>query len=83
MRFMMLVIPKDYETAAPDAMPDAKAVERMMKYNEDLAKAGVLLSLDGLQPPSAGVARDASPAASPRSPTAPSPRRRSASAATG
>lgn len=55
MRFMMLVIPKDYETAAPDAMPDAKAVERMMKYNEDLAKAGVLLSLDGLQPPSAGV----------------------------
>ncbi len=55
MRFMMLVIPKNYETAAPDAMPDAKAVERMMKYNEDLAKAGVLLSLDGLQPPSAGV----------------------------
>ena len=55
MRFMMLVIPKDYETAAPDAAPDAKAVERMMKYNEDLAKAGVLLSLDGLQPPSAGV----------------------------
>ena len=55
MRFMMLVIPTGYETAAPDAMPDAKAVERMMKYNEDLAKAGVLLSLDGLQPPSAGV----------------------------
>jgi hypothetical protein len=55
MRFMMLVIPKNYETAPPDAMPDAKAVERMMKYNEDLAKAGVLLSLDGLTPPSAGV----------------------------
>src|SRR5215207_8229753 len=55
MRFMMLVIPKNYETAPPDAMPDAKSVERMMKYNEDLAKAGVLLSLDGLQPPSAGV----------------------------
>ena len=55
MRFMMLVIPKDYETAAPDAVPDAKVVERMMKYNEELAKAGVLLSLDGLKPPSAGV----------------------------
>ena len=55
MRFMMLVIPKGYETAAPDAVPDAKAVERMMKYNEDLAKAGVLLSLDGLHPPSSGV----------------------------
>ena len=55
MRFMMLVIPKDYEKAAPDAAPDAKDVERMMKYNEELAKAGVLLSLDGLKPPSAGV----------------------------
>jgi hypothetical protein len=55
MRFMMLVIPKNYETAAPDTVPDAKAVERMMKYNEELAKAGVLLSLDGLTPPSAGV----------------------------
>jgi hypothetical protein len=55
MRFMMLVIPKGYESAAPDAVPDAKAVERMMKYNEDLAKAGVLLSLDGLHPPSSGV----------------------------
>ena len=55
MRFMMLVIPRDYETAPPDAVPDVQAVERMMKYNEDLAKAGVLLSLDGLTPPSAGV----------------------------
>jgi hypothetical protein len=55
MRFMMLVIPKDYETAPPDAAPEAKAVERKMKYNEELAKAGVLLSLDGLKPPSASV----------------------------
>src|SRR5688572_24222178 len=55
MRFMMLVIPKDYQTAAPDAAPDAKVVERMTRYNEELAKAGVLLSLDGLHPPSAGV----------------------------
>jgi hypothetical protein len=55
MRFMMLVIPKDYQKAAPDAAPDAQDVARMMKYNEDLAKAGVLLSLDGLKPPSAGV----------------------------
>jgi hypothetical protein len=55
MRFMMLVIPKGYETAQPDAMPSADAVAKMMKYNEDLANAGVLLSLDGLHPPSAGV----------------------------
>jgi hypothetical protein len=55
MRFMMLVIPKGYEKAEPDAMPAADAVAAMMKYNESLAKAGVLLSLDGLFPPSAGV----------------------------
>jgi hypothetical protein len=55
MRFMMLVIPKGYESARPDMAPDAAAVARMMKYNEDLAKAGVLLSLDGLKPPSAGA----------------------------
>ena len=55
MRFMMLVIPKGYETAAPDRMPDARHVEEMMKYNESLEKAGVLLGLDGLHPPSAGA----------------------------
>src|SRR5690348_13014205 len=55
MRFMMLVIPKGYEKAAPGTMPDAKAVEAMMKYNEELQKAGVLLALDGLHPPSMGA----------------------------
>jgi hypothetical protein len=55
MRFMMLVIPKGYENAAPDAMPSADAVAEMMKYNEALSKAGVLLSLDGLHPPAAGT----------------------------
>jgi hypothetical protein len=55
MRFMMLMIPKGYEKAAPGTMPDAKAVEVMMKYNAELQKAGVLLTLDGLHPPSAGA----------------------------
>jgi len=55
MRFMMLMIPKGYEKAAPGAMPDAKAVAAMMKYNEALKKAGVLLALDGLHPPSMGA----------------------------
>ena len=55
MRFMMLMIPKGYEQAAPDTTPDAKAVAAMMKYNEELTKAGVLLALDGLHPPSSGV----------------------------
>jgi hypothetical protein len=55
MRFMMLMIPKGYEKAAPGAMPDAKAVAAMMKYNEALLKGGVLVSLEGLHPPSMGA----------------------------
>ena len=55
MRFMMLVIPKGYEKAAPGTVPDAKVVERMTKYNQELSKAGVLLALDGLHPPSMGA----------------------------
>jgi len=55
MRFMMMVIPKSYESAAPDAVPSAEAVAKMMKYNKALQKAGVLLALDGLFPPSAGA----------------------------
>jgi hypothetical protein len=55
MRFMMLMIPAGYASAAPDAMPSAEAVKAMMKYNEDLKKAGVLLSLEGLHPPASGA----------------------------
>ena len=55
MRFMMLMIPKGYESAAPDAMPEADAVAAMMKYNEALTRAGVLITLDGLHPPSTGA----------------------------
>jgi hypothetical protein len=52
---MMLMIPKGYESAKAGAMPDAKAVSAMMKYNESLQKAGVLLALDGLHPPAMGA----------------------------
>jgi hypothetical protein len=55
MRFMMIMIPKGYEKATPGTMPDAKAVEAMMKYNEALQKAGILLDLNGLHPPSVGA----------------------------
>ncbi len=51
MRFMMLVIPKAYETATADFVPPADLVARMTKYNDSLSKAGVLLGLDGLTPP--------------------------------
>jgi hypothetical protein len=55
MRFMMLMIPKGYEAAAPGTVPDVKAVEAMARYNQSLQEAGVLLALDGLHPPSEGV----------------------------
>ena len=55
MRFMMLMIPKGYEHAKPGEMPPADAVAAMMKYNQDLQAAGVLLALDGLHPPSMGA----------------------------
>ncbi|MGH8443667.1 MAG: YciI family protein [Solimonas sp.] len=55
MRFMMLMIPKGYESAAPDVRPSAEAILAMRKYNEELEKAGVLLALDGLHPPAAGA----------------------------
>lgn len=55
MRFMLLMIPKGYKNVLPGAMPDAKAVERMMKYNKSLEEAGILLGLEGLHPPSMGV----------------------------
>jgi hypothetical protein len=55
MRFMMLMIPDGYASAAPDALPSLEAIEAMMKYNEELKKAGVLLALDGLHPPASGA----------------------------
>ena len=54
-RFMMLVIPKVYENASADFMPPAELVAKMTQYNESLTKAGVLLGLDGLQPPPNGA----------------------------
>lgn len=57
MRFMMLMIPRVYQPETPASekagegfTPPADAVEKMMKYNEELAKAGALIALDGLHP---------------------------------
>ncbi len=53
MRFMMIMVPNipDEENWSPD--PDAAA--NMGRFNEELVKAGVLLSLDGLHPPVKGA----------------------------
>jgi len=62
MRFMMLMIPRVYQPDAPAGekagegfAPDAEIVAQMTKYNEELAKAGALIALDGLQPSSKGA----------------------------
>jgi hypothetical protein len=56
MRFMILMIPKGYENAQPkDLKPDPRSVTAMLEYSEALKKAGVLLSSDGLYPPSMGA----------------------------
>ena len=52
MRFMMFMIPNIKEE---NWMPSAEAVAAMSKYNEALTTAGMLLSLDGLQPPAKGA----------------------------
>jgi hypothetical protein len=55
MRFMMLMIPLGYETAPPDVKLDPERMSAMMRYNEALKDAGVLITLDGLHPPSMGA----------------------------
>ena len=53
MRFMVLVkASKDSEAGVP---PDARILEEMGKFNEEMVKAGVLLAADGLQPSSKGA----------------------------
>ncbi|GEM_PF-1976719 len=55
MRFMILVkADKNTEAGMP---PSEQLIAEMGKYNEELAKAGVLLAAEGLQPSSKG-ARD-------------------------
>lgn len=62
MRFMMIMIPSVYQPDAPPGQraeegfaPSAETVGRMMKFNEELAKAGALIALDGLHPSSKGA----------------------------
>jgi hypothetical protein len=55
MRFMVLMIPAARARMESGEIPDAKLIEPMMKYNTELAKAGVLLALDGLHSSSKGA----------------------------
>jgi hypothetical protein len=53
MRFMVIV--KATKTSESGALPDEKMLAAMGKFNEELAKAGVLLDLSGLKPSSKGA----------------------------
>ncbi len=60
MRFMNLVIPKVYQgkngrSVGADFAPSAEDIAKMTKYNEELARAGVLIGLDGLHPAAMGA----------------------------
>ena len=52
MRFMMFMYPGITEA---EWNPTAEAVAAMSRYNDELRKAGMLLALDGLQPPAEGA----------------------------
>jgi hypothetical protein len=53
MRFMMLMYPG--KGAEAGQMPSQELMGAMMKYNEELTKAGILLALDGLHPSAKGA----------------------------
>jgi hypothetical protein len=53
MRFMVIV--KADKSSEAGVLPDEKLLAEMTKYNEDLARAGVLLAGEGLQPSSKGA----------------------------
>ena len=55
MKFLLLVIPKNFPSAPADFRPDPARVEAMGKFNAELEKAGVLLDLNGLHPPASAV----------------------------
>lgn len=53
MRFMVIV--KADKNSEAGVLPGRELLEAMTRYNEDLAKAGVLLAGEGLQPSSKGA----------------------------
>jgi hypothetical protein len=52
---MVLMIPGDKKYETGNAMPTREMVDAMMKYNEELTRAGILLGLDGLHPTAKGA----------------------------
>lgn len=62
MKFLMLMIPRVYQPSTPeserageDFAPRLEDMEAMGKFNDELAKAGTILDLDGLKPITKGA----------------------------
>src|SRR5207248_7150265 len=53
MKFMILL--KADKNSEAGALPDEKLLTEMGKYNEELAKAGIMLAGEGLHPTSKGA----------------------------
>lgn len=50
----VMVIVKANQQSEAGVLPDTELLTKMTKYNEELVKAGVMLSGDGLQPSAKG-----------------------------
>ena len=60
MQFLVFMIPtvyqpKDGKKTDPNFTPDPEMMEEMGKFNDELRKAGALLSVNGLQPLTTGA----------------------------
>jgi len=55
MRFMMVIFRDNYASDKPAEIEDREAFYEMGRYNDQLKKAGILLAMDGLTPPSMGA----------------------------
>ena len=58
MKFMMLMIPAVYQGGKkvdPGFVPDPEKVAKMSRFNDEMAKAVKILSLNGLHPVTTGA----------------------------
>lgn len=62
MRFLMMMIPRGYQPDTPAServgegtVPTVEELAPMGRFNDEMERAGVLITLDGLRPPSAAV----------------------------
>jgi hypothetical protein len=55
MRFMVMVLPGDMKGYEAGKMPEPAMFEKMGKFNEELVRAGVMISAEGLHPSSEGA----------------------------